>query len=120
VPALHAHELRFGGGTIMNIRRLAWVLAFTLAPLAVQAQSFDCRTARHADEYTICDNGELAELDIQMSNLYFRAINSLGGLVRAQLHADQVEWLEERRACGSNVRCIRDRYIRRIRELERY
>jgi uncharacterized protein len=104
----------------MNIRRLAWVLAFTLAPLAVQAQSFDCRTARHADEYAICDNGELAELDIQMSNLYFRVLNSLGGLVRAQLHADQVEWLSERRECGSNVRCIRDKYIRRIRELERY
>jgi len=53
----------------MNIRRLAWVLAFTLSPLAVQAQSFDCRTARHAVEYAICDNGELAELDAQMSNL---------------------------------------------------
>jgi uncharacterized protein len=55
-----------------------------------------------------------------MSNLYFRAINSLGGLARAQLHADQVEWLSERRACGGNVRCIRDKYIRRVRELERY
>ena len=39
----------------MNIRRSISVLAFTLAPLAVQAQSFDCRTARHADEYAICE-----------------------------------------------------------------
>jgi uncharacterized protein len=104
----------------MNIRRSIWVLAFTLAPLVVQAQSFDCRTARHADEYAICDNGDLAELDIQMSNMYFRVLNSLGGLNRAQLHADQVEWLSERRACGSSVRCIRNKYLQRIRELEKY
>ena len=66
----------------MNIRRSISVLAFTLAPLAVQAQSFDCRTARHADEYAICDNGDLAELDIQMSNMYFRVLNSLGGVLQ--------------------------------------
>jgi uncharacterized protein len=47
-------------------------------------------------------------------------LNSLGGLNRAQLHADQVEWLSERRACGSSVRCIRNKYLQRIRELEKY
>jgi uncharacterized protein len=42
------------------------------------------------------------------------------GAHRAQLHADQVEWPSGRRACGSSVRCIRNKYLQRIRELEKY
>ena len=104
----------------MRLALLISLCGFALVPLAVNAQSFDCRTARHADEYAICENQELAELDLRMSELYFRILNSLGGLNRAQLHADQVEWLLERRACASNVRCIRAKYLQRIRELEKY
>jgi uncharacterized protein len=100
---------------------VAFVLALALiAPLAAHAQSFDCRTARHADEYAICDNEELAQLDVRMSNLYFAIVNRLGGLARAQLHADQVEWLSERRECGSNARCLRTKYLQRIQQLEKY
>jgi len=105
----------------MTIRQIGLLLALSaFAPLAVHAQSFDCRTARHADEYAICDNEELAALDVRMSNLYFAILNRLGGLARAQLHADQVEWLSERRECGSNVRCLRTKYLQRIEHLERY
>jgi uncharacterized protein len=104
----------------MRFTLLISVLGVALLPFAVHAQSFDCRTARHADEYAICENQELGELDVRMSELYFRILNSLGGLNRAQLHADQVEWLLERRACASNVRCIRAKYLQRIRELEKY
>jgi uncharacterized protein len=47
-------------------------------------------------------------------------LNSLGGLNRAQLHADRVESPSGRRACGSSVRCIRNKYLQRICELEKY
>jgi uncharacterized protein len=105
----------------MNIRQLGLALALaSFAPFVVHAQSFDCRSARHADEYAICDNEDLAELDVRMSNLYFAILNRLGGLARAQLHAGQVEWLGERRECGSNVRCLRTKYLQRIEQLERY
>jgi uncharacterized protein len=96
----------------MKIRHVALLFALAaFAPLAVHAQSFDCRSARHADEYAICENEELAALDVRMSNLYFAILNRLGGLARAQLHAEQVEWLGERRECGSNVRCLRTKYV---------
>lgn len=105
----------------MKVCHIGLVLALaSFAPLAAHGQSFDCRTARHADEYAICDNEELAALDVRMSNLYFAILNRLGGLARAQFHADQVEWLGERRECGSNVRCLRTKYVQRIEQLERY
>jgi uncharacterized protein len=105
----------------MKLRHIGLLLALAaFAPPAVHAQSFDCRTARHADEYAICDNEELAALDVRMSNLYFAIINRLGGLDRARLHAEQVDWLSERRECGSNVRCLRTKYFQRIEQLERY
>jgi uncharacterized protein len=94
----------------MKLRHIGLLLALAaFAPPAVHAQSFDCRSARHADEYAICDNEELAALDVR-----------LGGLARAQLHSEQVEWLSERRECGSNVRCLRTKYFQRIEQLERY
>ena len=105
----------------MKTRHIGLVLTLVgFAPLAVHAQSFDCRTARHADEYAICDNEELAALDVRMSNLYFAILNRLDGLARAQVHSEQVEWLGERRECGSNVRCLRNKYVQRIEQLERH
>jgi S1-C subfamily serine protease len=84
----------------------------------IAAQSFDCRTDTHADERAICGNAELSELDIRMSNGFYRFFNSLSGSARSELRSQQNGWLRERRECGGNVRCLRDKYRQRISELE--
>ena len=84
----------------------------------IAAQSFDCRTDTHADERAICGNAELGELDIRMSNSFYRLFNSLSGSARSELRSQQSGWLRERRECGGNVRCLRDKYRQRISELE--
>ena len=112
----------------MKKARRYTVVAMTLFPfLAVClvisislacAQSFDCRAGTHADERVICSNTELGELDIRMSNAFYRLFNNLSGSARSDLRSQQNEWLRERRECGSNLRCIRDKYRQRITELE--
>jgi S1-C subfamily serine protease len=84
----------------------------------IAAQSFDCRTDTHADERAICGNAELGELDIRMSNSFYRLFNSLSGSARSELRSQHSGWLRERRECGGNVRCLRDKYRQRISELE--
>jgi uncharacterized protein len=84
----------------------------------IAAQSFDCRTDTHADERAICGTAELGELDIRMSNSFYRLFNSLSGSARSELRSQQSGWLRERRECGGNVRCLRDKYRQRISELE--
>jgi uncharacterized protein len=100
--------------------RAACLAVFALAPLAAQAQSFNCRYARAPDEVAICQSEQLANLDQVMSRLYFRVRNSLDGPERANLEAEQAEWLRSRRDCGSDPGCIADAYRRRIQELRAY
>jgi uncharacterized protein len=106
--------------TLMRTIRLIWLLCIAVLPFAAQAQSFDCRAAGRSDERAICANEDLSELDIQMSNAYFRLLNSLSESAHAQLHSEQAEWLSERQECGSNLRCLRSKYQERIKELVIY
>ena len=96
------------------------ILMATLVPLVAEAQSFNCRYARSADEVLICQDPRLSALDERMAHLYFPLRNSLFGYERAQLQADQAGWLRSRRSCGADGLCIADAYRSRIRELRRY
>jgi uncharacterized protein len=91
-----------------------------LMPLAAQAQSFNCRHARTADEVLICQDGQLGALDEHMSDIYFRVRNSRHGGARANLEAEQSGWLRSRQRCGRDAACIGDSYRQRIRELLDY
>lgn len=84
------------------------------------AQSFNCNYARTADEVAICQDGRLSALDERMSSIYFGVRNRLYGGARAQLEAEQADWLASRRDCGRDFGCIDAAYRRRIRELAQY
>ena len=103
---------------------LAMMLAILLAPTLIvseaQAQSFNCRYARTADEVLICQDDELSTLDVRMSNSYFRLRNGIYGRRRAALESDQAAWLRSRMDCGRDRNCIADSYRQRIRELRDY
>jgi uncharacterized protein len=72
---------------------LAAIFAISVLLIAfpASAQGFDCRKDRSPDERAICASKDLAELDIRMSNEYFRLLNSLSGSARARLQSQQRE-----------------------------
>lgn len=84
------------------------------------AQSFECRYARWPDEIAICDDAMLSRLDERMSRLFYRVRDSLDRGERADLDADQDNWLRSRRRCGRDPDCLEMAYRRRIRELRDY
>lgn len=96
------------------IPRLIAVAAFLLPAAAAEAQAFNCRYARYADEITICQDPLLSRLDERMSRLFYRLRDRVGG---ARLDPDQDSWLRARRACGRDAACIEGAYRLRIREL---
>lgn len=98
---------------------LACLLVPLMASHASQAQSFNCRLARAPDEILICQDEELSRLDERMSALYFETRNRAPAPVRAEMEADQADWLASRRVCGRDVRCVRAAYNVRIAELSR-
>jgi uncharacterized protein len=81
-----------------------------------QRLSLDCLKATYADERAICINTELAELD---------KIIAAGLEAVRKLHGDQytkviaTPLLEARRACGSDVICIKSQQLASIKEVQK-
>jgi uncharacterized protein len=97
------------------------VLSAGLAPLPLQAQSFNCAEAKQADELLICRSRHLATLDERMAELYFRLRNRLAdGPRRDELLTTQRAWLRSRKTCLDDPRCIEQAYDRRIAQLIDY
>jgi uncharacterized protein len=91
--------------------------AMLLPPVPAVAQSFDCRAARSPDELTICQDPGLARLDQQLATLYHRDASNLEPEQRDAFQRHEIYFINARRRCGENPRCIEASYRNRIGEL---
>jgi len=98
---------------------LGAVCALGFAALPVSAASFDCKKARQADEKAICADRQLSEMDVQVATTYrlLRGLFAMG--MRGNLGDSQLAWLEQRRACGANKACLKQRYQERLDALQK-
>jgi uncharacterized protein len=81
------------------------------ASAATANPSFSCSRASLAAERAICGSSLLADLDVQLSDLYARAKGSGRGKYFTQ---KQRSWVDRRNACGSNTSCLEQRYREQI------
>ncbi|MBK4714197.1 hypothetical protein J0B02_10750 [Enterobacteriaceae bacterium YMB-R22] len=88
-----------------------------LGAVNAQAASFDCAKAKTADEKAICAHLSLNDKDVEMATKYrfLTGLFAMGG--RGAMQDEQQAWLEKRRACGGNIRCLGARYDERLRQL---
>ncbi|GGF85059.1 hypothetical protein GCM10007301_51220 [Azorhizobium oxalatiphilum] len=95
----------------------AALMGGALFSVPARAASFDCGTAKAADEKAVCVNRDLSDLDVKTATLY----EVLGHLVamgqRGDLQEQQRAFLAYRATCGSRVACIRKAYDQRITQL---
>lgn len=77
--------------------------------------SFDCRRARSADEITICGDPELARLDRLIGEGYRDLLSTIG---EGRARSLAAPLLAARRACGTDVRCIKTAQLSTIRALQ--
>jgi uncharacterized protein len=100
--------------------RLVLPLAFaaTLGSGVAEAASFNCAKASAPDEYAICANPSLSNMDVEMATLY-RVRMQVPMLMGAKGAAqdEQRAWLARRTACGSSVACLGAAYQTRINQL---
>lgn len=78
--------------------------------------SFNCRYARTGSEVAVCNDGDLAALDRQMSAQYYRALASSDARQRRLLGATRDQFLRARDRCGTKA-CIADTYRGRMRQI---
>jgi uncharacterized protein YecT (DUF1311 family) len=80
--------------------------------------TFDCVKAEYEDERTICRNSELIVLDQRLDAVYASTRGRLDADKRKTLAADENAWITQRHSCKSDVACIRDIYLKRIKILQ--
>src|SRR5271165_2087703 len=82
--------------------------ALMIAAAAAASASFDCNRARYPDEYAICANSELADLDILVARGYAYLKSTQGAFAADTVG---VPFWKARHACGSDLACIRQREV---------
>ena len=83
----------------------------------LNAQSFNCRYARHSDERTICRDPLLGRLDEELASVYRRLVLRLPKEEGEQLYKEEDAFVRLRTRCGADRACIEESYRRRIQEL---
>lgn len=77
--------------------------------------SFDCNKASNNTEKMICNNSELALLDIKLSEVYRKKQSSTDD--KTALKVSQNQWLKVNRNLCKDVECLISSYKKRINEL---
>jgi uncharacterized protein len=85
------------------------------SPQWALAASFDCYHDTGLVERIICNNQDLSAMDDEMAYLVFEINNNLGRRGARELLDQQLNWLDQRTECGTNLDCIRILYRGRIR-----
>lgn len=98
------------------------VVAAVVLPQAARAGDYaplDCGKASTPTELTICNSYSLGQDEARMATLYGIATSLVAMGQRAEIREEQLDWIEEREACGATVSCLTERYETRIEELNK-
>ncbi|WP_273823339.1 MULTISPECIES: lysozyme inhibitor LprI family protein [Pseudomonas] len=99
-------------------KSLGALAALPLFIATAQAASFDCGRAKQPTEIAICSDRQLNDLDVEMATTYrlLRGLFAMGN--RGAMQDEQVAWLQERNACGSDSACLQRQYDKRLTQLK--
>lgn len=78
--------------------------------------SFDCATVNSMQEYAICTNTMLAQLDTDMASEYRYQLSV--SKTPEQLRQDQLQWLKGKRGICPSIECLAETYRERIAALQ--
>ncbi len=95
--------------------------AFLSAPAFAAKPSFNCSKATHEIEQLICNDDELAALDVSLSNLYKTVLKNTPSAAQKRLKSEQIGWSKGRNDCwkaDDKRACVKGEYERRINELK--
>jgi uncharacterized protein len=102
------------------MKRIVWIsLGWFVLSVTVQAASFDCEKAASKIEKLVCADDELSKLDETLSKTYQQALARSGDDKQQEIE-EQRKWLKTNHAICEDVACIKERYLKRIHDLDEY
>ncbi len=89
---------------------------YKAACLLMDSPSFNCDKAYSYTEKTICSNVILSELDKKMKDEYNKLISDKN--IKSKAIAAQREWIKYTRNTCNTATCLKNEYIKRIKDLQ--
>lgn len=80
--------------------------------------SFDCNSNYLPAEVAVCNNADLAKLDVELDTLYTQIAHRSIPARKNQLVVEQRQWVRHRDTCGNDPACIRLQYQARLAQLQ--
>ena len=105
---------------IFAFSALATTFVTTFATNSV-SPAYDCDKAQGQVELLICEDSQLAKLDVQLSETYNKALNQIGSDEVATFKAFQRGWIKGRDDCWKSAdikQCVQSSYETRLTELQ--
>lgn len=98
---------------------MKWLFILTLLTAAQGslAASFDCSKASRKVENLVCQDADLSRFDEELSAAYKDVARTASD--PKELRSDQRKWIARRNECA-NTDCLREMYLKRLRDLPRY
>ena len=102
---------------------MALISSFALlsTPAFAAKPSFNCSKATHQIEKLICNDDELAALDVSLNNLYQAVLKNTPAGAQKRLKSEQIGWSKGRNDCwkaDDKRACVKGEYETRIDELK--
>jgi uncharacterized protein len=119
-------RLSIQASALIALIALVVVVTFISVPIANAAPSFNCAKAANAIEKLVCNDAELAALDVELASLYRARLRALDTYGQAALRRDQKTWIDHRtRFClpplvkddQNRRQCVLRNYQERVAEL---
>lgn len=84
---------------------------------ATVAPAYTCKDSKSASELVVCQNQELAVLDIRLNATYSGVQSRMTEAELKTFRDQQRAWVKERDKCGADSGCIKALYVSRIQQL---
>ncbi|MCI0668717.1 MAG: lysozyme inhibitor LprI family protein [Methylococcaceae bacterium] len=102
---------------------VVWIggCALLSTPAFAAKPSFDCSKATHEVEILICNDDELAALDVSLNDLYKIVYKNTPAAAQKRLKTEQIGWSKGRNDCWKSDdqrACVKGEYETRINELK--
>lgn len=104
--------------TVLFLLVSAFLITGLHASPQAEAEPISCADADEPSDYAICNSETLLLLDEELSQIAQQRFSRLETeSEREGFRSAQIDWTNDRSACGANAECLKAHYLLRLREI---
>jgi uncharacterized protein len=105
-------------GSRLGAQAVLVVTLLAVNALYLRADPIDCNAPVGQDEAAVCKSDDLRAMDGELDRAYRAARVRWTASMSNSVKAMQEDWINERRKCGADEKCLMNRMVEQIKALD--